>query len=80
MQIAKAYKLKSIAFPAISCGVYGFPIHKACEIAIHEVLKAAQDTFLEQVVFACFNNETENSLNNCFDKLSLRHKSGANFH
>ena len=68
MQIAKAYKLKSIAFPAISCGVYGFPIHKACNIAINEVLKTVQDTSLERVVFACFNNETEDSLKGCLVK------------
>ena len=41
MLIAKEHKLSSIAFPAISCGVYHFPILKACKIAINEVLNTA---------------------------------------
>ncbi len=32
--LAAEYHLSSIAFPAISCGVYGYPIKKACEIAV----------------------------------------------
>jgi len=62
MKLAKLHKLSSIAFPAISCGIYGFPITKACDIAINEVLIAAQDTTLDRIVFACFNNTTKNAL------------------
>ena len=68
LQKAKAHKFKSIAFPAISCGVYRFPINKACDIAINEVLTIVHDTPLERVVFACFNNETEKSLKNSINK------------
>jgi len=58
LRIANEHQLMSIAFPAISCGVYGFPIQKASEIAMNEVLNFTQDSSLERVVFACFNNET----------------------
>ena len=34
LALARENNLSSIAFPAISCGVYGYPIDKACEIAI----------------------------------------------
>ena len=66
--IAKEHKLKSIAFPAISCGVYGFPILKACDIAINEILETGVDTSIERVIFTCFNQETESSLKASVDK------------
>lgn len=43
LQLAAAHQLTSIAFPAISCGVYGYPISKACELAV-----ATIRGFLEQ--------------------------------
>jgi O-acetyl-ADP-ribose deacetylase (regulator of RNase III) len=63
MAIARARGFKSIAFPAISCGVYGYPIAKACEIAIVEVKKAiAKDSSIQKVIFACFSDEVEKAL------------------
>lgn len=55
-EVAHANKLKSIAFPAISAGVYGYPMDQACEIAMHEA-KAALEQFpeLERVVFVPFS-------------------------
>ena len=59
--------IRSLAFPAISCGVYRFPIASACSIAMREVT-----TFLtlheqiEQVTFACFGNEIFKELTDNF--------------
>lgn len=61
LQLAIANAVKSIAFPAISCGVYGFPIPKAACIAIREV-KKMEDSPIEKVVFACFSNDTYEAL------------------
>ncbi len=49
--------LKTLAFPAISCGVYGYPIPQAVEIAVRET-RAALDAHaeIEQVIFACFGD------------------------
>ena len=56
---AKKYKVKSIAFPAISCGELGFPTRRAIKIAIAEVNSAlCQKTLLETVVFCCFDPVT----------------------
>ncbi|HBK08677.1 MAG TPA: O-acetyl-ADP-ribose deacetylase [Acetobacteraceae bacterium] len=54
LELAVAHGIKTIAFPAISCGLYGYPISEAAGIAVTTVagfLKA--DASLEQVVFAC---------------------------
>lgn len=66
-KIADQHQLESIAFPAISCGVYGYPIEQACNIAISETLAAArhspaQHGSIHHVIFACFNAEVEQAL------------------
>jgi O-acetyl-ADP-ribose deacetylase (regulator of RNase III) len=58
-KLAREFTLQSIAFPAISTGVYGFPKHRAARIAIRETLKAlAENKGLARVLFVCFNTET----------------------
>jgi len=37
LRLAESYSLKSIAFPAISCGVYGLPVERAALIAVREI-------------------------------------------
>ena len=56
LKLALAKDCTSIAFPAISCGVYGYPIPDATEIAVREV--RAHAGAIERVVFACFGEET----------------------
>ena len=56
LKLASASQLKSIAFPAISCGVYGYPLDAAVEIAVRECASfAAAEPGLERIVFACFD-------------------------
>jgi O-acetyl-ADP-ribose deacetylase (regulator of RNase III) len=66
--LALANDVKSIAFPAISCGVYGFPIVRASEIAFKQVTTFLKTSAtLQKVVFACFNNEVFAALNELND-------------
>ena len=48
---------KTVAFPAISCGIYGFPIEKAAQIAVATVQEvcAADANHIEEVIFVCFS-------------------------
>jgi O-acetyl-ADP-ribose deacetylase (regulator of RNase III) len=56
LELAVAHGIKSIAFPAISCGVYGYPIEKACRVAIDTVgAFLADHPQLERVVFILFS-------------------------
>ncbi|MBI4692851.1 MAG: O-acetyl-ADP-ribose deacetylase [Gammaproteobacteria bacterium] len=53
--LAAAHALTSVAFPAISCGVYGYPLEQAVEVALDTTLEClAAEPRLERVVFACF--------------------------
>lgn len=56
-QLAREHGLLSLAFPAISCGVYRFPIEQAVEIAVSETLAELKtNDSLEKVIFACFDD------------------------
>ena len=57
--LALQYQVRSIAFPAISTGVYGYPKKKAASIAVRETNKVLAETNkLDRVLFVCFNEET----------------------
>jgi O-acetyl-ADP-ribose deacetylase (regulator of RNase III) len=50
--------IRTIAFPAISTGIYGYPLAQAARIAIKETQKfLAQDNTLEQVIMVCFGQQ-----------------------
>ncbi len=55
LQLAAERQIASIAFPAISTGIYGFPLERAARIAISTVRAHAAPP-LERVIFSCFNS------------------------
>jgi len=58
-RLAREHGLHTIAFPAISTGVYGYPKGQAAAIAVREARVALLDNpRLSRVVFVCFNEET----------------------
>ena len=59
LKLAVENKIKSIAFPAISTGVYGFPLERAAQIAIKTVNKFIQsDKSIQKIIFVCFDDRT----------------------
>lgn len=54
-------KLKSIAFPCISTGIYGYPLQPAAHIAVYEVRKHLEENsdIVDRVVFCVFDQKDE---------------------
>jgi O-acetyl-ADP-ribose deacetylase (regulator of RNase III) len=58
LSLADELAVASIAFPAISTGIYGFPLQRAAQIAVREVRAHLPRSRLQQVVFVCFDEST----------------------
>ena len=59
IELAAEHGCRSIAFPAISTGVYRFPVARAAGIAVAATLEAlATNPSIERVIFACFGRES----------------------
>ena len=57
LQLAAEHRLASIAFPAISTGIFGFPIRPAAEIAIASARAFAQsNSSLREIIFCCYSS------------------------
>ena len=68
LELAKENRIKSIAFPAISTGVYCFPSDRAADIAVKAVKEfLGKDDSIEKIIFVCFDEKTylnyKNALN-----------------
>lgn len=58
LALAREQRLRSLAFPSIGTGAYGFPLERACRIALREVSAfLASSTTLQRVVFVCFSEQ-----------------------
>jgi O-acetyl-ADP-ribose deacetylase len=55
LAIAAGHGLRSLAFPAISTGVYGFPAERAAGIAVRTVRDAVIENAVDDVIFCCFS-------------------------
>lgn len=61
LKLAEKYGVKTIAFPAISCGVYGYPIEDACKIAVDTTCRLLSEMeSIEKVIFILFSAKAQN--------------------
>ncbi len=68
--IARAHDLRTLAFPAISCGVYRFPVEQAVEIAVRETAEElSNNNQIEKVIFACFDESVYATYRRAVQKL-----------
>lgn len=76
LRLAENYKLKSIAFPAISTGIFGYPVDKCAEIMLNVIMDyLKQDTFINEVIICLWGEENldifKNQLNNMLRKSNI---------
>jgi O-acetyl-ADP-ribose deacetylase (regulator of RNase III) len=55
LEVAAEHGLRTVAFPAISTGVYGFPANRAARIAVAAVRDAVSPARFDKVIFCCFS-------------------------
>jgi O-acetyl-ADP-ribose deacetylase (regulator of RNase III) len=53
LELARQHQVRSIAFPAISCGVYGYPLEQAAAIAVRET--RAHEAEFDRILLAAFD-------------------------
>ncbi|MGD0430411.1 MAG: O-acetyl-ADP-ribose deacetylase [Acetobacteraceae bacterium] len=71
LTLAVAHGIRSVAFPAISCGIYGYPIPDAAGIAVDTTASyLASNETMTEVIFACFGQDVMQAFHNV---LSRRH-------
>lgn len=64
LKLALENQIKTIAFPAISCGAYRYPIEEACDIAVREIsVFLSEHEEIEKVTLVCFDRVVERQLN-----------------
>ncbi len=58
LQLAVDFGLKTIAFPNISTGIYGYPKEEAANVAVKEIERfLSENDFIEKVIFCCFEDD-----------------------
>jgi O-acetyl-ADP-ribose deacetylase (regulator of RNase III) len=68
MDLALNHNIHSIAFPAISCGVYGYPIKQASSIAINTLAKYLVNDKINVIYCICFNTEIFDAYQSALDR------------
>ena len=71
LKLAAENNVKSIAFPAISCGVYGYPIDQACKIAVDTTCNFLKSNpALEKAIFILFSESDREVYRSYIDSIS----------
>ncbi|MFQ3196329.1 MAG: O-acetyl-ADP-ribose deacetylase (regulator of RNase III) [Paraglaciecola sp.] len=72
LHVASQYPIRSIAFPAISCGAYGFPSEEACSIAVNTVIEElGHYVHLRKVIFCAFDDISHQNLLNALGRTQV---------
>jgi O-acetyl-ADP-ribose deacetylase (regulator of RNase III) len=67
LRLARQHEIRTIAFPSISTGAYGFPVDRAARIALREIKRFLEDNpVLEEVRIVCFDRRTFDSYQTAF--------------
>jgi O-acetyl-ADP-ribose deacetylase (regulator of RNase III) len=67
MDLARQHQVRSVAFPAISCGVYGYPLDEAAAIAVRETL--ANEGHFERILLVALERDVHDAIAQCLSQL-----------
>jgi O-acetyl-ADP-ribose deacetylase (regulator of RNase III) len=71
LKLAQERKIKDIAFPAISAGIFGFPIQKCSEIMLKVAMEFLQkNDYPKEIIFCLYGEEAYSVFRNTLEKLS----------
>jgi Macro domain. len=69
LKIADKHNLKTIAFPSISTGAYGFPVDRAAKIALRAVSDYLDKSDIKEVRFVLFSDHDYDVYSKAYDEL-----------
>ena len=70
LELAARHKLETVAFPAISTGIYGYPLEPAARIAVTETVRSLEaHAGIQQVTFVCFGDEAYRTYQQVMDEV-----------
>ncbi|HEY7543789.1 MAG TPA: O-acetyl-ADP-ribose deacetylase [Blastocatellia bacterium] len=73
-ELAKKHNIRTIAFAAISCGIYGFPATEAAKIAIGETARFLEShPEIEKVLFVCFTDDVHDAYSEELERVRAKH-------
>ena len=67
LALARQHQARSIAFPAISCGIYGYPLEEAAAIAVRET--SACETGFDRILLVALESNVHDALTTCLSQL-----------
>lgn len=73
LKLADDYQIKTLAFSAISTGIYGYPLEEATEVAVSTIQTLLPETKnIKEVIFVVFDDLTKEAYEKTFQKLSIQ--------
>lgn len=70
-RLAEQNNIRSIAFPSISTGAYGYPVEKAAPVALKEIAIGLQTTAVNKAIMVCFNKSTYNTYKSAYKTIAM---------
>ncbi len=72
LALAVSHRLRTVAFPAISCGIFGYPAEQAARIAVAESLRFLRgDTTVDRILLVCLGDEIHEAYRRAHKELVL---------
>lgn len=70
LKLSTTYNLNTIAFPSISTGVFGYPVHLAAGVALQTIIEFLQETENKTVIMSLFSEDDYNTYKEALEKLT----------